>query len=98
VITDTLEEAHRLLRNHPQPALETGDCHAGSGVDMHRAIDVRAPAQDAAVKRKAWTVHPGALIEIVVHVDLDEVRRRDLGPEQLVLLHQEFALLARDAH
>ena len=98
VIAERAVEAHRLLRNHPQPALEAGDRHPGRGVHVHRAVHVRPAAQHAAVERKARPVDAGGLVEVVVHVDLDQVGGGDLGPQQLVLLHQELARLARHPH
>ena len=65
---------------------------------MNRAIDVGASLQHAAVQGEARPVDAGALIEVVVHVDLAQVRRGDLGPQQLVLLHQELARLAGHPH
>jgi len=67
-------------------------------MDMHRAIDVRPSAQHAAMQREAGPVDAGLLVEVVIHVDLHEIRRRDLGPQQLVALHEEFARLARHPH
>jgi hypothetical protein len=87
VVSDGVEETHRLLRDHAQPAPEAGDRHPGPGMDMYGAIDVRAPAQHAAMQREAGTIDACTLIEVFVHVDLHQVRRRDLGPKQLMALH-----------
>ena len=57
-----------------------------------------ARLQHAAVQREARPVDARLLVEVVVHVDLAQVRRRHLGPQQLVLLHQELARLARHPH
>src|SRR5262249_23440235 len=80
VIADGAEEAHRLLRDHAQPALEARDRHAGARVHVHRTIHVCPPAQDATVQREARAIDAGALVEVLVHADLDEVRSRDLRP------------------
>ena len=98
VIADRAEEAHRLLRNHAQPALEACDRHSGARVDVHRAVHVSPPAQDAAVQREARAIDAGPLVEVLVHADLDQVRSRDLRPQQLVLLHQELSIFSRNAH
>src|SRR5215470_7801694 len=55
-------------------------------------------AQYAAVQGEARTVDAGLLVEVLVHADLDQVRRRDLGVEQLVPLYQEHPVFARHAH
>ena len=47
---------------------------------------------------KPGRLTPARLVEIVVHVDLDQVRGGDLGPQELMPLHQELAVLARHAH
>ena len=80
VIADPLIETHRLLGDHPQSALEAGDGHPGPGVDVHRAIDIRPAAQHAAVQREAGTIDPGPLVQILVHVDLDQIGGGHLGP------------------
>src|SRR5262249_6522197 len=91
-------EAHRLLRDHAQPALEACDRHSGARVHVHRAVHVSPPAQDAAVQREARAVDAGPLVEVLVHAHLDEVRRRDLRPQQLVPLHQELSIFPGNAH
>ena len=91
VIADALVKTDGLLRNHPQPVFHPGQRHAGLGVDMHRAIDVGPALEHAAVQREARPVDARLLVEVVVHVDLAEIRGGDLGPQQLMLLHQEFA-------
>ncbi len=98
MIADAIIEAHRLLRDHAQPALEAGDRGAGAGMHVHGAIDVRPPAQHPTMQGEARPVDACTLVEVGVHVDLDQVRGRDLGPEELVLLHQELARLAGHAH
>src|SRR2546423_11866664 len=70
VIPDRAEEAHCLLRDHSQPALEAGDCHAGTRVNMYRAIDIGAAAKHAAVQRESRTIDAGALVEVRFHIDL----------------------------
>src|SRR5262245_30687552 len=65
---------------------------------VHRAVHVRSPAQDGAVQRKARTVDAGALVQVLVHVNLDEIRGGYLRPQYLVLLHQEFSVFPRNAH
>ena len=65
---------------------------------VHRAVDIRPPAQDRAVQREARTVHAGALVEVLIHVDLDQVGGRDLRPQQLVPLHQKLSILAWSPH
>src|ERR1700730_6001037 len=70
VIADRAEEAHRLLRNHAQPALEACDRHFGARVHVHRAVHVSPPAQDAAVQREARAIDAGPLVEVLVHLTL----------------------------
>src|SRR6266542_4860854 len=53
MITETAEETHRLLRDHPQSAFEARNRHSGAGMYVHRAVDIRPPAQDRAVQREA---------------------------------------------
>ena len=98
VIADALVEADRLLRHHAQAALQPGNGHADIGVNMHGAVHVRPRAQDAAVQRESGPVDAGFLVEVLVHRDLHEIGRGDLGVEQIVLLHQKFARLARHPH
>jgi hypothetical protein len=50
------------MRNHAQAALEARERHAELGVQMHRAVDVRAPAQNPAVQRETRTVDSGRLV------------------------------------
>src|SRR5262249_51810466 len=40
MVTDAAEEAHRLLREHPQSALESRNRHSGPGMQVHGAVDV----------------------------------------------------------
>src|SRR5271165_1082230 len=68
MVSDAAVKAHGLLRDHPQAPLEAGDRRPRAGVDMHGAIDVRAPAHDAAVQREPRAIDPGALVEVGVHV------------------------------
>jgi hypothetical protein len=96
--TEAAEEAHCLLRDHPQSALEARNRHSGAGMHVHCAIDVRPPAQDRAVQREARTVHAGALVEILIHVNLDQIGGSDLRPQQLVPFHQELSILAWSPH
>ncbi len=98
VVADPAIEPHGLLRDHAQAATQSGERHPGFGVNMHRAVHVRTAAQHPAVQGKARTVDAGQLVEVVVHVDLDEVRGRYLGPQQVVPLHEKFAVLAGHAH
>jgi hypothetical protein len=50
------------------------------------------------VQREARTIDAGTLVEVLVHVDLDKIRGGDLRPQQLVPLHQELSIFARDTH
>src|ERR1700691_1529379 len=49
------------------------------------------------MQREARPVDACGFVEIVVHAHLDEIRRGDLGVEELVLLDEEFAVLAGHA-
>ena len=98
MIADALVEPHRLLRDHAQPAAQSSERHPGLGVHVHRAVHVRPAAQHAAMQREARTVDACGLVEIVVHVDLDQIGGSHLGPQQLVPLHEKLLILAGHAH
>ncbi len=98
MITERAEETHRFLRDHPQSALESCNRHSGPSMDVNRAVHVRSPPQDGAVQRKARAVDASPLVEVLIHIHLDKIGGRDLRPQQLVLLHQEFPVFAWNAH
>src|SRR5262245_46664531 len=81
MIAERAEETHRFLRDHPQAALESCNRHSRPSMHVHRAVHVRSPPQDGAVQRKAWTVDAGALVQVLVHINLDEIRGGDLRPQ-----------------
>ena len=81
VIADALVEARRLLRHHAQAVLEAGERHAPFRVHVDGAVDVRPSREHAAMQREAGAVDAGLLVEVVAHVDLDEIGGRHLGPQ-----------------
>src|SRR5262245_18217902 len=81
MIAKRSEETHRFLRDHPQAALEPCNRHSCASMHVDRAVHVRSPTQDGAVQRKARTVDAGALVQVLVHINLDEIRGGDLCPQ-----------------
>jgi hypothetical protein len=65
---------------------------------VNRAVHVRSPPQDGAVQRKARAVDASPLVEVLIHIHLDKIGGRDLRPQQLVPLHQEFSVFVWNAH
>src|ERR1700677_1600358 len=65
---------------------------------MHRALDVRPAAHNAAVQSKPGTIDARALIQVVVHADLDEVGSGYLGVQQFVALDEKVPRVGRHAH
>ena len=56
VIADAIVETHRRLRHHAQAVLQSGKRHAGFGVHVDGAIDVRPGRKHAAMQGKARPV------------------------------------------
>lgn len=98
VIADALIKPDRLLRHHAQAVFQRADRHAIIGVHMHGAVHIRPRRQHAAMQREARPVDAGFLVQVLVHVDLHQVGGGHLGVEQVVLLHEKHARLARHPH
>ena len=56
MVADPLIEPDRLLRDHPQALFDSGKRHAGLGMDVDGAVDVRTALEHAAVQREARPV------------------------------------------
>ena len=89
VIADALVEADRLLRHHAQAVFERADRHAVIGMDMHRAVDIIARGQNAAMQRETGPVDAGLLVQVAIHGNLHQIGRGHLGIEQVMFLHEK---------
>src|SRR3569832_1099010 len=76
---------YQRIGYHPYEGIteDFGERHAGLGVDMHRAVDVGAALEHAAVQGEGRPGDARPLVEGVVHVDLAEIGGGDLGPQEL---------------
>ncbi len=61
-------------------------------------MHLRPCAQHAAVQREAGAVDAGTLVQVIVHADLDQVRRCHFRIERLVALDQEVPRVGGTAH
>src|ERR1700761_8764332 len=67
-------------------------------MDVDRTIYVRTAAQNTAMEGETGSVDSGALIQIVVHADFDEVRCGDLRVEQFMALDQKVSRVGGYTH
>src|SRR5215470_17343384 len=67
-------------------------------MDVDGAVDIRPTSHQPAVEGETRPINSGALVEIVVNVDFDEISGPHLVPHVDVPLHQHFAWLTRNTH
>ena len=101
VVADVADEADRGLRQRQQPAFHRRHRHAGAGVGVQHAGDIRPRLVDRAVDHVARLVDAvvgvGLPDDLALDVDLHQARGGDLLVEQAVEVDQQVVLGARDA-
>ena len=97
VISHASIAAQRGLTDHAQSRGQRRHGAGLRGMDVDRIIHVGPGEHDAAVQDETGAVDAQLRVERRMHVDLDKIRRCYIRVDQLVLLDEELAGLARNA-